>query len=99
MEAPSRRAPVADDEAPGPRLAAASQARRAQPRGLHVRRRADPLRTKLGSLGPVEAADVVGYVGSTGDASGPHDRFEWHPDNGPAVDPYEYLLLVCTTPL
>ena len=55
--------------------------------------------SKLGSLGPVEAADVVGYVGSTGDASGPHDRFEWHPDNGPAVDPYEYLLLVCTTPL
>jgi murein DD-endopeptidase MepM/ murein hydrolase activator NlpD len=53
----------------------------------------------LGSLGPVEAGDVVGYVGSTGHSSGPHDHFEWHPENGPAVDPYEYLMLVCGVPL
>jgi len=53
----------------------------------------------LGSLGPVEAGDVVGYVGSTGHSSGPHDHFEWHPENGPAVDPYEYLMLVCSVPL
>jgi len=53
----------------------------------------------LGSLGPVEAGDVVGYVGSTGHSSGPHDHFEWHPENGPAVDPYEYLMLVCSIPL
>ena len=49
----------------------------------------------LGTLGPVEAGDVVGYVGSTGHSSGPHNHFEWHPDNGDAVDPYDFLLLVC----
>ena len=30
---------------------------------------------------------VVGYVGSTGDASGPHDHVEWHPNDGGAADP------------
>ena len=54
--------------------------------------------SKLGNLGPVEAGDVVGYVGSTGHSSGPHDHFEWHPENGDAVDPYEFLLLVCSAP-
>jgi murein DD-endopeptidase MepM/ murein hydrolase activator NlpD len=37
-----------------------------------------------GKLGDVKTGDVIGYVGSTG---GPHDYFEWHPGNGPAVDP------------
>ena len=48
----------------------------------------------FGQLGPVEAGDVIGYVGATGNAGGPHDHFEWHPDNGPAVDP-DFLLMVC----
>jgi murein DD-endopeptidase MepM/ murein hydrolase activator NlpD len=48
-----------------------------------------------GELGPVETGDVIGYVGATGNAGGPHDHFEWHPDNGPAVDPHAFLLLVC----
>jgi murein DD-endopeptidase MepM/ murein hydrolase activator NlpD len=48
-----------------------------------------------GELGPVETGDVIGYVGATGNAGGPHDHFEWHPGNGDAVDPHAFLLLVC----
>ena len=55
--------------------------------------------SRLGQLGPVEEGDIVGYVGSTGHSSGPHNHFEWHPENGPAVDPYEFLLLVCSVPV
>jgi murein DD-endopeptidase MepM/ murein hydrolase activator NlpD len=43
----------------------------------------------------VEAGDVVGYVGITGNASSPHVHFEWHPDDGSAVDPYPQLNEVC----
>jgi murein DD-endopeptidase MepM/ murein hydrolase activator NlpD len=48
-----------------------------------------------GTLGAVKAGDVIGYVGSTGDAGGSHDHFEWHPGNGNAIDPNPYLMAVC----
>jgi murein DD-endopeptidase MepM/ murein hydrolase activator NlpD len=51
--------------------------------------------SSLGSLGYVHAGDVVGYVGSTGDASGPHDHIEWHPNDGTAVDPNAFLTAAC----
>jgi murein DD-endopeptidase MepM/ murein hydrolase activator NlpD len=51
--------------------------------------------SELGHLGPVHIGEVVGYVGSTGDATAPHDHFEWHPDDGVAVDPNPLLSLVC----
>jgi len=50
-----------------------------------------------GHTGWVEEGTIIGYVGNTGDALGTmsHDHFEWHPGNGPAVDPYHYLNQAC----
>ena len=48
-----------------------------------------------GKLGPVHTGDIIGYVGSTGNATAPHDHFEWHPNDGAAVDPYDLLMTVC----
>jgi murein DD-endopeptidase MepM/ murein hydrolase activator NlpD len=56
--------------------------------------------SRPGRLGKVHAGDVVGYVGNTGDAQGgsAHDHFEWHPKDGPAVDPFHLLNAVCLEP-
>jgi peptidoglycan hydrolase CwlO-like protein len=43
------------------------------------------------SNGPVQAGDVIGYVGSTGDAGTiNHDHFEFHPNAIPASWPVSY---------
>ena len=53
--------------------------------------------SRLGRTGRVEAGDVVGYVGNSGDAYGgsTHDHFEWHPHGGPAVDAFRSLNAAC----
>jgi murein DD-endopeptidase MepM/ murein hydrolase activator NlpD len=54
--------------------------------------------SRMGRLGSVSAGDIVGYVGTSGDAQGgiAHDHFEWHPNSIPSplwVSPYGYSLI------
>jgi murein DD-endopeptidase MepM/ murein hydrolase activator NlpD len=63
-----------------------------------------------GYTGAVQAGDIIGYVGATGDTNTPHDHFEWHPNVipsgwpksaygydviGDAINPFPLLSQVC----
>jgi len=64
----------------------------------------------VNSNGPVQAGDVIGYVGSTGYSTVPHDHFEFRPNSIPsgwpssdygyavvedAINPYPMLIQAC----
>lgn len=45
----------------------------------------------LSSGATIKQGQVIGFVGATGDATGPHCHFEIHVRGGPAIDPKPFL--------